>query len=173
MPERYAQLASSTEVFRSARVGGAFLPAGHVFPLPSLIEPSPADESEAARSGRRPGVSVWDHARISHELACWFRGVLVDPSAHRSFRAGVGALRSASERFGASLDVVSDAVDVPADRAPPVGVDAARLRAAGEAHALLEGIPLLYVKGVPRSERGVLRKAYYDRLQIVLDLFAA
>jgi len=173
MPERYAPLPPSTLVFRTARVGGAFLPAGQVLPLPSLLEPSREDLDEAARSGRRPGLSVWDAGRISHELACWFRGVHVDPSAHRSFRARVDALRGASERYGEVLDVVSDAVEVPGDRPPPADLDAGRLRVAGEGHALLEGIASLDVKGIPKAQRAALRKAYYDRLQIVLDLFAA
>lgn len=173
MPERYSPLPAAAKVFRTARLGGGFLPTGHVFPLPQVLEPSRDDVQEAEKSGRAPGVSVWDRARASHDLACWFRGGHVDPTAHRSFTAGVGPLRDASERFGAAIDVITDPIPPPEDRPPPENHDATSLRSVGEGHSLLEGIPPLDLKGLSKAEKAARRQAYYDRLQILLDLFAA
>ena len=86
---------------------------------------------------------------------------------------GVGPLRDASERFGAAIDVVTDPIPPPEDRSPPANHDADALRVVGEGHSLLEGIPPLDLKGVPKAKKAALRQAYYDRLQILLDLFAA
>ena len=142
-------------------------------PLPALLEPSAEDVAEGLQSSRGPGVSVWDAARVDHALACWFRGDHILPDEHRSFYAAVRALRDASNGFGAPLDVVSDALPPPVGRVPPSGHNAATIAGAALGHCLLEGILRLDVKGVPKSERGALRKAYYDRLQIVLDCFGA
>jgi hypothetical protein len=154
MRERYAPLSTSGGVFRLARVGGGFLPPGHRLPKPEWLEPDKQDIAEAAKSGRAPGLSVWDTELATHEDACWWRDV--PPEDYRSFAAPISKLLACGARHARSLGVVADPLptDEPRLKVAPVGVQQRLVRAA-EGHSLIEGIAR--PEGAPKQGHKLFR----------------
>lgn len=143
MREQYERLANTTEVFRLVKQGGGFLPVGHRLPKPEWLEPSDEDMKEAARTGRRPGLSAWDTALSSVEQACtWGER---DLSEQLAFSASVANIDEAVLAHARIIDVVADPLDVNVQpqlsilNAVPLA-ERASLAASAEGHALIEGI---------------------------------
>jgi len=139
--ERYASLPDDVGVFRIARVGGGFLPDGHLMPKPEWLEPTKADQEEAKQTGRLPGTSVWEVPGGTHGAACWIRNA--DEQSHRSFVAKVHDVRTVATKHARELAVVADCLEHPeADARWPSLTDNGRelVRATCDAHALVEGI---------------------------------
>ncbi len=165
MRSRYSPLDGDATVFRTVKPGGAFLPPGHQLPIPEWLEPNRTDIEEAAKSGRPPGLSVWDKALTSFEHACRWRQV--DPDDELAFSAQVHAVRSVAVQHDRELDVVADPLDLATgDRdkiveAVPVTVRAGFAQSA-QGHSLIEGIkrPSGCAKKEHRSFRDELTRVF-------------
>ena len=156
MRKRYEPLPDGAAVFRSVRVAGGFLPSGFRLPKPEWLEPTNDDVAEAAKSGRAPGLSVWDAALAAHDDACWWRKV--DSGEYRSFCADLTKLRQAATGFSRPFDIVAD--PLPTDDEPrlaQLGVDERkRLEIAAGGHSLAEGIKR--PAGTPKREHKSFRE---------------
>jgi|JI10StandDraft_1071094.scaffolds.fasta_scaffold96919_2 hypothetical protein len=120
---RYSSLNPDRFVFRVAEPDSRFLPRGHSRPDMAILDLSSEDKAEALRSGRRPGLSVWDATQTpladAQRLTKKWEGL--------AFGARVANLRAVGQAFERPLDVVTD--PRPASDGPG---------AAG--HALVEGL---------------------------------
>jgi hypothetical protein len=120
---RYSPLDADRFVFRVAEPDSRFLPFGHSRPDISILDLSSTDKAEAAQSGRRPGLSVWDATRTSvadaQRLTKKWEGL--------AFGATVANLREVGQIFERALDVVTD---------PRLASDGA----GADGHALIEGL---------------------------------
>lgn len=124
MPERYSRLADAAVVVRLVSPQSSFLPATAVLPLPQWLEPSPQDVEEAGKSGRPPGITVWDASRTSAEQA---RALSGKPDG-RAFAAQVKQCMKVAVDHARPIAVVADPVD---EKMPSAG---------WEGHALIEGL---------------------------------
>jgi hypothetical protein len=141
MPERYAKLSPDVRIFRTAKLGGGYLPAGHVLPKPEWLEPNKVDEDEAKQTGRPPGVSVWALPDATHEMACWIRSN--DPAEQRSFVIRVGILLMVAQTHTRVVSVVADGLPHPKNnlRWPALTQCVQNVvRSTCDAHSLIEGI---------------------------------
>lgn len=163
MRSRFEALSDSVRVFRMARVGGGFLPAGHVLPKPEWLEPDPQDIAEGERTGRPAGVSVWDAAIAKHEDACWIRQV--QAAEQLSFSAEVGRLKHVASQHQRELAIVADPL-------PSLSTDPrwetlqepqrASITSTASGHTLVEGIrrPAGVSKGAHKSFREELAQEF-------------
>lgn len=163
MPERYTKLSSDVRIFRTAKVGGGYLPAGHLLPKPEWLEPNKHDEDEAKKTGRPPGVSVWAMPGATHEMACWVRSS--DPSEQRSFVAKIERLLTIAESHGRAISVLADALSHPENDARWPSLTECERRAVCstcDAHSLIEGIkrPAQAEKIAHRSFREELARGF-------------
>jgi hypothetical protein len=157
--DRYAALPGGVGVFRTARVGGEFLPEGHLLPKPEWLEPTKDDQEEAKRSGRPPGLSVWEVPGATHAAACWIRRQ--DELQQRSFTAGVDKLMAVAAAHTRQLDIVADPLEHPVsdDRWSGLSSDAqADVLGASDAHSLIEGIKRR--AGLPEREHRSFREEF-------------
>ena len=129
-------------VFRLAETGKLFLPRGALLPNAEFFHPSSEDEREAEKSGRSPGVSVWDRELTTVENAKRIRFSPGDlPDGVRAFGLLVKVVRSIGQKRAVAVDVV--AVPLPPNNGP--GADG---------HAHIEGLerkkgqPRLVIKGL-------------------------
>ncbi len=127
MRERYATLNTGATVFRTVVVGGGHLPEGHVLPLGAWLIPDGADKAEAERTGRLPGISVWDQAITSPTQAWEHRGVSPVAGSHLAFSIRVDQLGNIAATHQREVVVVAD----PIDPVPPEWHDG---------HSLVEGM---------------------------------
>lgn len=173
--ERYRPLPDEARVHRMVKRPGGHWPEASPEPLASMLQPTPDDVAEGARSGRGPGVSVFDAGRYDHDIACWLRSdeVFAQRTAWFCFTAAVCALRAAAP-FGRNLDVVTDPLHLDSQRECTL-ITQERVLAVADAHALIEGIeaPPPRLAGTPRTVRAQELKTYNDALQLVLDAFRA
>jgi hypothetical protein len=163
MREQYEALPNTSEVFRLVKPGGGFLPVGHRLPKPEWLEPSEDDVKEAARTGRRPGLSVWDTTLSSVEQACiWGKRT---PSDQLAFSASVANIHGAALARSRAIDVVADPLDVNVE--PQLSIlnaepEQASLAASAEGHALIEGI---------RRPDGTSKKDHRDFRAALIEVF--
>lgn len=173
MSVRYAALPAGARICRMVKKPGGHWPSDAALPLASMLQPTREDVAEGVRSGRGPGLSVFDQACYKHEVACWVRSddVYQGRSSWKSCVAGVDDLHKLSP-FGRALFVVSDPLDAP-DRSPPEPWSAADIAQVASSHALVEGIaaPPEKIPGEPRPERTHKIQKYNDGLQHILDVF--
>lgn len=154
---------------------GPYWPEDAQLPTAAMLQPTDEDIEEGKKSGRGPGVSVFDDAGFDHDVACWVRSdrAYEDRARWKSRAAPVASLRAQSP-FGRALDVVCDPI-APDDRVIPNACPANTVRAVRDGHALLEGIDPAppKIKGEPGPARAAKKKRYEDALQLVLDVFRA
>jgi hypothetical protein len=124
MPERYWPLADEAVVVRLANAQSSFLPATAVLPLPQWLEPTHQDIEEAQKSGRPPGITVWDASLTNVEQARLLSG---KPEG-RAFAAQVTSCKKVAADHARQIAIVADPVD---EKKPSPG---------WEGHALIEGL---------------------------------
>jgi hypothetical protein len=141
------------------------MPPGHQLPLPEWLEPTKEDVADAERTGRNPGLSVWDAELTSFHQACTWRGV--NAAEELAFKAVVSNLRSVAASFQRDLDVVADPLDVELSEYLEVVLrvatsDRDALVASAKGHSLLEGVrrPSGLAKSEHRSFRDALAQAF-------------
>lgn len=161
--DRYAALPREVGVIRTARIGGGFLPDGHLLPKPEWLEPNKEDQADAKVSGRAPGISVWEVPGAQHVSACWIREV--DDRGQRSFVAGVDSIQAVASTHARELGVVADPLDHPAedDRWMTLTSDFQQgVRDTADKHSLIEGIkrPAGMAEKEHRSFREELARAF-------------
>ncbi len=142
MRERYSPLPGEANVFRMARLGGGHLPHGHTLPLPEWLEPNKEDATAAQRSGRVPGISVWDCAVARPDDARWFRCRPAEES-WQCFAISVERAKDIGRACGRAVELVADPVTLPQADVRLAALGAAereRLASAGEGHSLMEGL---------------------------------
>lgn len=139
MDDRFEPLSASDTVLRLARRGSGYLPAGRVYPLPNWLAPTREDRDEAESRGRRPGLSVWDHARTTPDQA----RDMTDRPDEPAWCARVGPLLDKGRDHGVLIDVVRD----PAEHLRP--------QPGWDGHSLIEGIAR--PPGAPKARYKALR----------------
>ncbi len=141
MRKRYENLPIDSRVFRTVKVGGGYLPAGHILPKPEWLEPDAADKKEAEVSGRVAGISVWDCSMATHVASCWTRRA--DSAAQLSFDAEVGEALAVGTEHTRTLAVVADPLEHPPDNdrwKAEREEFRTEILSTGGGHSLIEGI---------------------------------
>jgi len=94
------------------------------------------------KTGRTPGISVWNDDLASPSDALWYRKRPAQEK-WRSFEVEVGQARTIAIEYQRKIDVVADPLDFPAKdaRVPRLSAQLKQhLEKAGGGHSLLEGI---------------------------------
>lgn len=151
MPESGEPVPRDHVVFRLVVPGGPFMPKGATQPLPDLFLPTHADRAEATRSGRPPGLSVWDHELTTLAQA----RVLAQRNEAAAFGLTAGVVRELGERAAIALHVCYDLEESGADQPGSTG------------HAVIEG--LARPAGTPKATFRTLRQRLIERCEPIED----
>jgi hypothetical protein len=175
MTARYAPLAAGAVVYRMVKQPGPYWPEDARMPTAAMLQPTLEDVAEGVKSGRGPGVSVFDASDFDRDVACWVRSDRAYEERDRwvSCATCVDELRAISP-FGRPLQVVRDPLAAD-DRVAPPALSETTIAAVRGGHALIEGIdaPPPRIKGEAGSDRAAKKKSYEDALHLVLATFRA